>query len=1153
MKKTLLALTIAILGIGYAWAEDYAATVRMTYVDYDNPDKAIGEIPAGESALSGYNKISNGSVEPANTGWGCNWITYIQIDASAAEGTILSATLTMDVSGSTDNKRNTKWGIGYNNAKWSADMTYNTADRTITTIGDVQTASIKSSTTFETKTFDITDVLQADDDKLLTILIYETAAAGGYVKNPKVTVSATISTANYMIKYVDTDGNPIKDAVTRIGGVGGAIELKESDIENFFLSDRSKKYIYVNDDAANQVIREDGSTVITITFREAGTFNYSVVSNLETLIASGSDFEGETVSVAFPRYALSKGRLYNKAANNKEYTHSFVLTSDNQTETISYSATANTNIVYFSEAEDIDGMTATDAGNIPVRCSNHWGAYATEQTTITTLSPGIYRICTATFGNEGVTFSFHAGTTEVYTTTTTGYHAETLSSRFMLDEESTVTIAAAGDAEKVIDYIYIEKIETNNQQTNTYPMEKLDRGLMALPAKGGGQLVSWRLLGTDPSNTSFDLMRDGKIIAEDIRNKTNYIDNSGTTTSKYQVVVKVAGKITDTTPAVTPWALPYQTIQLDRPVAGTNEYGTYTYTPNDCSVGDVDGDGVYEIFVQWQPSNKDDNGWRNDMTGNEYIDCYRLDGTKLWRLDMGKNILAGDHHTQFSVFDFNGDGYAEMICKTAPGSIDGKGNYVNQAADEEEIRKADNTEVWRSENGKVIGGQEYLTVFNGMTGEAIHTIFYNPNRDAGYGGAATGTFNWDDRPGRSDYASYGNRGERHLACVAFLDGPNENPSAIMVRGYYTYAYVWAVDFDGEKLTQKWLHGSVSKTKVERTDANGKVESRTHSSNTFGTSDIYTAYGQGNHNISVADVDNDGCDEIIFGGATIDHDGWLLYSTGLGHGDALHVADMIPDRPGYEVFRCCESSPYGIEMHDACTGEKIFHQTAGGDTGRGVAADIMSEYRGFEFWGAKGNNPRESISFEMVANSSPSMNFRIYWDGDLQDELFDGGLNSSTGIASPYIQKWNGSGYDRISVAYNGSQTCNWTKATPCLQADILGDWREELIMWCYDDPSIINIVATDLPSEYRVPTLMHDHNYRLAVAWQNTSYNQPPHLGFYLPDADFSYMETTGITEVKDTHQQQPAGAFNMQGQVVQWPTRQPGIYIVNGKKIMIR
>ena len=656
-------------------------------------------------------------------------------------------------------------------------------------------------------------------------------------------------------------------------------------------------------------------------------------------------------------------------------------------------------------------------------------------------------------------------------------------------------------------------VTTQAQVTPTSQMEPLTRGIIAMPAQSGrGIFISWRLLGTDPaSTTSFDVVRDGTTIASNLGYQTNYTDADGTSESKYRIVTRRNGEIVETSAEVSPQSEVYRVLQLERPADGIDDLtnAPYSYTPNDCSVGDVDGDGEYEIIVQWQPSNKTDNGDTKWHPGKAYIDCYRLNGTKLWRIDMGINILAGDHQTQILVYDFDRDGKAEIILRTAPGTKDGQGKYVNQVADDASIRNADNNKDWRAKNfGTIQGGQEYLTVFEGATGKAIHTIFYNPNRDAGYGGEASGTvFNWDDRSGKSDYtATYGNRGNRFLAAVAYLDGPDQNPSAVMCRGYYTQAFLWAVDFKNNKLSQKWLHASVSKTKVEVTNANGVKTSYNYNSNTFGTSDCYTAYGQGNHNMSVADVDGDGCDEIIYGAATIDNDGKLLYSTGLGHGDALHVADIIPNRPGYEVLRCCETSPFGLEIHDAKTGAMIFHQSASKDTGRALAANISSDYEGLEFWGSTGNPPRESASgnFNSFTNETPSINFRIFWDGDLQEELFDGALDTETGIAHPTIMKWSGSGFMSTPVEYNGSQTCNWTKATPCLQADILGDWREELIMWNINDPSQLNIISSNIPSNNRVPTLMHDHNYRLGVAFQNVSYNQPPHLGYYLPNCDFS-------------------------------------------------
>lgn len=647
-------------------------------------------------------------------------------------------------------------------------------------------------------------------------------------------------------------------------------------------------------------------------------------------------------------------------------------------------------------------------------------------------------------------------------------------------------------------YLHAGISSAGSVESNYSEIEKLTRGVVALPSESGGEFISWRMMDTDPLTTTFDLLRDGQVIAKNLGNRTNFTDPQGTSESQYQVVVKVDGKVVETTEPVNPWSDVYKRIKLDRPQGGIYDGVAYSYHPYECSVGDVDGDGIYELFVKWNPTNAKDNG-DNGYTGNVFLDCYSIDGTKLWRIDLGVNIRAGAHYTQFLVYDFNGDGRAEMICKTAPGSIDGQGNYVNQAADESEIRQTDNLKDWRSEKGRVIGGQEYLTVFDGQTGKAIHTVFYNPNRNTEYGGEADWTFNWEDRPGKTDNATYGNRGERYVACVAYLGGRSNAPSAIMCRGYYTCAFLWAVDFDGRKLSTKWLHASRTKTEVERTDSNGSVETRTYSTNTFGTSDSYSAYGQGNHHISVADVDGDGCDEIIFGAATIDNDGWLLYTTGLGHGNALHVADIQPDRPGLEVYRTCENSPYGCEMHDARTGEKLYHRTGEEHSGnRCVAADIDAAYRGFEFW-FNGSNDVCDAEGHVISQNRPAYSFRTYWDGDLQDELFEKGK----------IYKWNGSSQYLMflkgkQLYYYGADGCG-DKDSPALQADLFGDWREELICWNKTDSVTLNIYTTNIPSKYRVPTLMHDHNYRLAVAWQNVGYNQPPHLSYYLPDSDFSY------------------------------------------------
>ena len=648
------------------------------------------------------------------------------------------------------------------------------------------------------------------------------------------------------------------------------------------------------------------------------------------------------------------------------------------------------------------------------------------------------------------------------------------------------------------------------QTTPTSQMENIGRAPVVLKSSTNGNFISWRLLGTDDDDlTTFDILYNNNVLVEDLK-KTNYVHTTGTPTGEYRIVAKLHGEAIDTTEAVMAWTEPYKTLKLNRPAKGAKGG---TYSPNDCSVGDVDGDGTYELIVKWDPSNAQDNS-KNGYTDNVILDCYRLSGEQLWRIDLGVNIRAGAHYTQFMVYDFDGDGRAELMCKTAPGSKDGKGSYVNQAASDATIRSVSNTKDWRNSSGRITGGQEYLTVFDGETGAAIHTIFYNPNRNQGYGGEADGSFNWGKPDGKSDTGSYGNRGERYLAAVAYLDGADENPCGVFCRGYYNYAFLWAVSFDGKQLHQRWLHFSSSKTEYSLTtyDANdnGTTQKFSNLKPTSG-SGSGTMFANGNHNLSVADVDGDGCDEIVWGSATCDNNGRLLFGTGFGHGDAIHLSDLIPTRPGLEVFQVHEEKgTYSWDIHDAATGE-IIHKggNKGVDNGRGMAADIMAENPGFEFWSADNDTtkaktygglnekyPRSATTREVLAQKSSTINYRIYWDGDLQDELLDGNK----------IDKWNGNGFSRLYINgknpydYNGSSTCNGSKNTPCLQADILGDWREEIILWSSSDNATLNIFTTNEPTDFMLPTLMHDHVYRMGIAWQNVAYNQPPHLGFYLPD-----------------------------------------------------
>ena len=592
-------------------------------------------------------------------------------------------------------------------------------------------------------------------------------------------------------------------------------------------------------------------------------------------------------------------------------------------------------------------------------------------------------------------------------------------------------------------------------------MENLTRGLVVSNV-GSGVLVSWRLLGTDDPATEFNLYRDGSKIASITKNAgTNYLDKSGKTTSKYEVAAVVDGKeqakspvslVLDKTVSNSGNSFPYKTLKLEVPAAQTMPNGEKcTYTPNDMSAADLDGDGEYELILKWDPSNAHDNS-QTGYTGTVFIDAYKLDGTRLWRIDLGKNIRAGAHYTQFQVFDYDGDGKAEMIVKTADGTIDGTGKAIGNAS-------AD----YRDGNGLILKGKEYLTVFRGVDGAAITTIDYVPSRDINkHEKGKNGKGYWGD--------NYGNRCERYIAATAYLDGVH--PSAVFIRGYYSASYVVAYDFDGKTLKQRWYHKSEDPGKG--------------------------LYEQGNHNIAVGDIDGDGYDEIVFGGATLNHDGTLRFSTQLGHGDAGHLGDLDPDHPGMEFWDVHEhtNAQYTEEMRGA--DGKVYWGTPqpnpGVDNGRGMAADIDSEYRGYEVWSAKGGGMKTATG-KKIGSPAVSQNFRIYFDGDVYDELMDGA----------YVTKFD-SKAKKSNVYFDGGAAlgaagCNGTKNTPSLVADLFGDWREEMVVRSEKDPTTMYIVSTPVASEHRVYTLMHDATYRVAIAWQNTAYNQPPHIGYYLPDA----------------------------------------------------
>ena len=650
--------------------------------------------------------------------------------------------------------------------------------------------------------------------------------------------------------------------------------------------------------------------------------------------------------------------------------------------------------------------------------------------------------------------------------------------------------------------------------------EKLNRAPVAVKTSQG-ILVSWRYLKAD-GNATFSVYRNGTLVKSGIADVTNYLDADGKGGDTYKVESSKGGEAT-----CTAWDNMFTKISLPRPKAIKSGETTGRYRPDDISVGDLDGDGDYEFVVKWMPDNQRDNGEKG-YTSPCILEAYEFDGTKMWQVNLGFNIRSGNHYTQFLVYDFDGDGKAEMICKTAPGSKDGNGNYVSAAGDAT-IQAVDNTATYvvtsGSLTGHISGGEEFLTVFNGQTGAAMHTVWYNPNRSMGVGNSNMTYGKWETELGKT--TNY-NRGERYNAAVAYLDGTGSLPSAIMQRGYYGSCFIWAVDWDGTALKTRWLHKGTAQSSWSVVDA-ADTELANQDTNPV-TSMGKSSFGQGVHGISIGDVNNDGKDDICIGSATIGHDGKLLCATGFGHGDAIHLADLWPDRPGLEVMMPHEEKSslgdFGWDVHDATTGEVLHNATSDKDNGRGLACDFIPAKRGSEFWSSADNDVRSCVDGSTISSSKPDTNFRIYWTGDPFDQSFDGRYNATDGC-SPRIRIWNtASNATKVFqefADYGKPQTCNTTKATPCLQADLLGDWREELIMTNYETdwsaPTCdLLIYSTPEPTPYMVPCLMEDHMYRMGIAWQNSSYNQPPHLGYYLPD----YLGIDGSTYTMQTASHAP-------------------------------
>lgn len=581
-------------------------------------------------------------------------------------------------------------------------------------------------------------------------------------------------------------------------------------------------------------------------------------------------------------------------------------------------------------------------------------------------------------------------------------------------------------------------------------MENLDRGVVAVRHAPDSVFISWRILATEPDNLSFNIYRitgSGKPVklnSQALSGGTNFTDVSASLKQNNAYIVKtvINGKESSgSKPFIIPANAPvqqYLSVPLKTPTG---------YRPHDASVGDLDGDGEYEIVLH-QVGKGLDNSF-NGFTDKPILQAYKLNGTLLWTIDLGRNIREGEHYTQFIVMDMDGDGKAEIAMKTADGTIDGKGTVIG-----------DSTKDYRSQRpaslGKILEGPEFFTIFDGQTGAALATTEYIPSRYP--------TDGWGGPGGNGGNDNSGNRVDRFLACAAYLDG--KLPSVVMCRGYYGRTVLAAWDYRNGKLTSRWV---------------------------FDTKDGKNPYsGQGNHNITVADVDEDGKDEIVYGAMVVDDNGKGLFTTGLRHGDAIHVSDLDLSKPGLEVFGPHEIEDHakgdsgyvkdagpGVALYNARTGEIYFKGSIDTDVGGGIAENIDPDNAGAEMWwsnsGGVHNTKGEKIG------PVPNGSWLIWWDADFTRELMGGGKINKYKGGEIFSTPGNERG--------NGRRNVN-------LSADIFGDWREEFIQSAGNNE--LRIYTTAIPTTHRLYTLMHNPQYRLSIAWQNVAYNQPPHLSFYL-------------------------------------------------------
>lgn len=568
------------------------------------------------------------------------------------------------------------------------------------------------------------------------------------------------------------------------------------------------------------------------------------------------------------------------------------------------------------------------------------------------------------------------------------------------------------------------------------PMEYLDRGLVAQETRGG-VFLTWRVLGTDDEHVGFNLFRNGEKITDlALTGPSNHLDAKGGADDRYRIETVWKYDVVERSEEVTVWPLrqpwdegarrkrkppaSYLEIPLDPPG---------DHVPGDMSVGDLDGDGDYELVFEWE--------------GNpSFLEAVHLDGKRLWRISCGPNVSA--HKLAFLVHDFDGDGKAEVTCKTGPGTRDGTGRFLGKGP----AARDNDLKVLERKSGRLVEDHAYITVFDGASGRELDSTTYWPP----IGPIAEMKETWGD--------NYGHRASSIKA--AAIHHAELGPLLVYARGIYSRVGMGAYRWDGRSLSRVWTFDSEDPDHPE-----------------------YREYrGQGNHSLAVGDVDNDGSDEIMYGACAIDHDGSGLYTTGRGHGDSHALGDLVPDHPGLEFFQGHENREYGVSMRAAGTGEILWEVRSKADVGRAWAADVDARYPGAECVSI--STPDMDCHGKEIETDYNCYFQPLHFDGDVEMELRNR-TAVELGPGGRVFQGW-----------YYGASTIHSSKHDANLVADILGDWREEIVYRRRDNRALI-VFSSWLPTERKNYTLMHDPVYRMNVVVQNIGYNQPAHTGFHFP------------------------------------------------------